>query len=515
MANTTATGLGKVYLVGAGPGDPELITVKGLRCVETADVVVHDRLVDERVLSHARNEAELVDAGKSPGDGRSVQADINALLVARAREGKVVVRLKGGDPFVFGRGGEEAEALADAHTPFEVVPGITSAIAAPAYAGIPLTHRKLASSFTVVTGSTTPDKRGAQIDWNKLANAGDTLVVLMGWESLSSIAQALVRGGRSPSTPAALIQWGSEPYQRTVVGTLSNIGEKASSSSLTPPVVAVIGDVVGLSFRLRWFDNRPLSGKRILVTRNRAQAGALSDLLARAGAQPIEVPTIEIRPPESYDALDAALLGLHRYDWALFASSNAVTAVFGRLRALDRDARAFHAVQVAAVGPSTERELGERGVRADFVPDEFVTESIIEGLRQRGIAGQAVLLPRSEIGRESLPQGLAAIGATVEQVSAYKTVAPEGASERIQEALSKGIDVATFTSSSTVRNLTAMLDGKLDRLEGVTIACVGPITADAAVQAGLNVDVTATQYTLAGLVGALNEYFARKESDHE
>ena len=420
-------------------------------------------------------------------------------------------RLKGGDPFVFGRGGEEASALAEAAVPFEVVPGVTSAVAAPAYAGIPLTHRGVASSFTVVTGSEAPDKRGSAVAWDRLAQATDSLVVLMGWESLASIVEALLRNGMPSETPAALVQWGTEPNQRTVTGDLSNIEERARSAGLGPPVVAVFGEVVRLRDRIRWFDNRPLSGKRVLVTRTRTQAGRLSDLLAQAGAQPIEVPTIEVRPLTSYDELDAALGTMERYDWAVFTSANAVRIVFGRLDAIGLDARVFRGTEVAAIGPGTETGLRERGIVADFVPGEFVSEAVVEGLGQRGIAGYSVLLPRADIGHDFLPRGLAALGASVHEVTAYCTVTPDAAGARLEEALESGIDIATFTSSSTVKNLTALLDGNLDSLKDTTIACIGPITAAAAGEAGLGVDVTATEYTVPGLVDALTAHFSQME----
>ena len=321
----------KVFLVGAGPGDPGLITVKGLRCIASADVVVFDRLVDKRLLDHASPAAELVDAGKVPGEGGAQQPSINELLVTKATEGKVVVRLKGGDPFVFGRGGEEADVLHAANIPFEVVPGVTSAIAVPAYAGIPLTHRTLASSFTVVTGSESPDKSCSSVSWDTVAKLEGTLVVLMGWENLAKIVEALVRHGRPIETPIALVQWGTEPMQKTVVGTLADIVSKSTDGGLAPPVVAVIGEVVNLRDTLRWFERRTLFSKRILVTRTRTQASTLSDLLSQRGAEAIEVPTIEVLSLHDYSELDDVLRGLQQYDWVVFTSTNAVQAVFDRI----------------------------------------------------------------------------------------------------------------------------------------------------------------------------------------
>jgi uroporphyrinogen III methyltransferase/synthase len=505
---------GTVYLVGAGPGDPGLITLKGLRRLEEADVVVYDRLVDERLLARAPKGAEMIDVGKVPGERRNPQADTNRLLVERAGEGKQVVRLKGGDPFIFGRGGEEAEALAEAGIPFEVVPGVTSAIAAPAYAGIPLTHRGFASSFTIVTGSESPDKGDSAIAWDVLAQAEGTLVVLMGWDSLDSIAATLINEGRPAQTPVALIQWGSEPYQRTVTGTLSDIVEKAGAAGLAPPVVAVIGEVVKLRERLRWFDNRPLFGKRVLVTRTRTQAGALSDLLSDKGAHPLEVPTIQIQELEDHTKLDAALGALQTYDWVVFTSANAARAVFDRLGELGRDARAFHSARVAAIGPETAAALRARGIDPDFVPEEFVSESMVDGLKRRGIAGARVLLPGADIRRDTIPRGLAALGATAHEVTAYRTVVPVDSGARISEVLLEGVDAVTFTSSSTVKNLDTLLHGDLSRLGEARIACIGPVTAAAAREKGLSVDIVAREYTVAGLVEALNAYFTEEAHSH-
>ena len=358
MTNQEETGsdnssVGWVALVGAGPGDPELLTIRGRRYLERADVVVYDRLVDRRLLGHAPREAELVDVGKRPGESRDRQSDINALLVQRAQSGKRVVRLKGGDPFIFGRGGEEVAALAEANVPFEVVPGITSAIGAPAYAGIPLTHSGVASSLTIVTGSESPDKEGALVDWDGLAKSEGTLSLLMSWENLPAITQALIDGGRAEDTPTAVVQWGTWPNQETVVGQLVSIADSAKRAGLSNPVVVVVGDVVNLRAVSRWFDNRPLFGKRVLVTRSRTQSADLVDRLERAGAEPVEVPTIEIQPVEDTRDIDSILASLTDFDWVVFTSTNTVEQLFGRLDTLGRDARLFHASRVAAIGTAT------------------------------------------------------------------------------------------------------------------------------------------------------------------
>ena len=510
-----AVSKGKVFLVGAGPGDPGLITVKGLQCIEAADVVVYDRLVDSRLLGRAGPDAELIDVGKVPGEGGSKQADLNSLLVQKAKQGKRVVRLKGGDPFVFGRGGEEADALQQEGVAFEVVPGVTSAIAAPAYAGIPLTHRGVASSFTVVTGTEMPGKGASTVDWGALAKQPGTLVVLMGWENLPAIVEGLMRHGKGPETPIALVRWGTEPYQETVVGTLSDIVDRAADSGLKPPVVAVVGQVVQLREKLRWFDNQPLFGKRILVTRTRSQAGVLSRLLAERGAEAIELPTIEIGPIDDHRELDDAIRNLGRYEWVVFSSANAVRAVFDRLRIIGLDARAFHGARVAAIGSTTADRLAERGIAADFVPEELVSEAMVDGLRRQGLESGRVLLPSADIAREALAEGLSALGATVDEVAVYRTLPADGVEARIHHVLADGVDVATFTSSSTATNLVRLLDGSVDRLSGATIACIGPITATTARELGLKVDIVATEHTIPGLVDALEAHFTGEESSRE
>ena len=498
---------GIVSLVGAGPGDPDLISVKGLRLIRAADAVVYDRLVDSRLLEHAGEAAEMIDVGKIPGKRINRQEDINKLLVELGTAGKRVVRLKGGDPFVFGRGGEEAEALAGAGVQFEIVPGVTSAVAAPAYAGIPLTHRKLASSFTVVTGSEDPTKPESSVDWKSLAKSSDTLAILMGQSNLATIADALVRYGRAPETPVALVQWGTEPYQRTLTGTLSTIAERAVAAGIGAPAVTIVGDVVRMREAIGWFDNGPLFGKRVLVTRTRAQASALSEVLSRKGAQPIELPTIEIQPYEEYTHLDRALKSLHEYDWAIFSSANAVDVVFDRLRTVGLDARAMHGVQIAAIGPATRRRLNEHGISADFVPSTFVAESVVDELKQFGLNGKRVLLPQAEIARDVLRNGLTGLGASVDAIPVYRTVTPANSAERLDKVLSDGIDIATFSSSSTVTNLVELLDGNTSALKGATIACIGPVTAKRAEELSLRVDIIASEHTIAGLIEAVESHF--------
>ncbi len=506
---------GTVSLVGAGPGDPELISVKGLRLIQSADAVVYDRLVDKRLLDHARANAEMYDVGKIPGKRINRQEDINKLLVELGSAGKRVVRLKGGDPFVFGRGGEEAEALANAGLPFEIVPGITSAIAAPAYAGIPITQRRVASSFTVVTGSEDPTKPDTSVDWETLAKSSDTIAVLMGQSNLRVIAAALVDYGRSPETPVALVQWGTEPYQRTLVGTLANIADEAAAAGIGAPAVTVIGDVVKLREAIRWFDSRPLFGKRMLITRTRTQSSALSALLTQRGAIPVELPTIEIQPMEDYAELDDALASAQRYDWAVFSSANAVDIVFDRLPELGIDARALHGVSIAAIGPATRRRLRERGIVADFMPSSFVADVAVDELGALGVEGKRVLLPQAQIARDTLRVGLAEHGADVQSIAVYRTVTPQNTAERLQDILADGIDIATFTSSSTATNLVELMDGNTDALKNATIACIGPITAERAAELGFAIDIVSAEHTIAGLVSAVESHFTEEAGQNE
>ena len=507
---------GRVYLVGAGPGDPGLVTVKALRCLEMAQVVVYDRLLDPSLLQAAPASAELIFVGKERGRQALTQEEINQVLVDRAGAGLVVVRLKGGDPFVFGRGGEEALALAQHGIPFQVVPGVTSPVSVAAYAGIPLTHRGIASTFTVVSGSEDPSKPESSIQWETLgetlARTGGTLVVLMGWAGMEPILGALRRGGMDASTPVALIQWGTWPQQRTVTGCLENIVLRGREAGLEPPIVAVIGEVVRLRDQLRWFDCRPLFGKRVLITRSRTQASSLRTLLDDLGAQTIELPTIQTDALVDFKDLDAALARLGDFGWVIFASTNAVDAVFSRLEHTNnrRDARAFASARIGAIGPATAQALERRGLIADFVPANSVSESVVEELSDRDWTNVPVLLPGADIGRDVLAEGLAHLGAKVERVAAYHTVAPNGIGVLAREILDRGIDVVTFSSSSTVRNLVGALNGEGSPLNSSMIACIGPTTAASARELGLKVDLVAEKHNVEGLVEALVEYFGGK-----
>ena len=518
--------VGKVYLIGAGPGDPGLITVKGREALERADVVVYDRLAHPSLLGYAPPSAERVFAGKARGQQELTQDGINALLVERARAGLAVARLKGGDPFVFGRGGEEALALARCGIPFEVVPGVSSAIAAPAYAGIPVTHRGIATGFTVVSGSEAPDSRlrgndgeggndEGRVRWEELARSlaaqGGTLMTLMGWASIEKILEALQRAGLSADTPVALVQWGTWNRQKTVTGTLATAAAKGQAAGLAAPVVAVVGEVVNLREELAWFDNRPLFGKRVLVTRSRTQASRMCELLEDAGAVAIELPAIAIAPPDDFAPLDEAISRLSSYEWVFFASVNAVDSVFERLDVQGLDARAFGPARVGAIGPATAAALEQRGIRPDFTPSRSVSSAALEELSAYQWDGVSVLLPAADIGRDELADGLSQLSASVERVTAYRTITPPDGAQRARDAFAEGIDIVTFTSSSTVRNLLGLLEqdggpGR-DALSGSLIACIGPVTSATARELGLRVDIEAEEHTVDGLTEALVKYF--------
>lgn len=502
---------GKVYLVGAGPGAEGLITLQGIRCLELAEVVIYDRLVSEKILGYAKAGSELIYVGKGVGERAAEQEDINALLVSRAKEGKVVVRLKGGDPFVLGRGGEEAEALAQAGIPFEVVPGVTAAVAVPAYAGIPVTHRRLASSFAVITGHEDPTKESSHIAWDKLAMGVDTLVFLMGGGNMESICSELVKHGRSPSTLIALIRWGTLPRQETLIGTLSDIAQKAKAASFDPPVVAVIGQVVSLRESLRWFDNRPLFGKRVLVTRSRSQASTLSRLLAQEGAEAIELPTISIETTPNPEAMDKALSRLAEFDWVVFTSVNGVEAFFSRLFLLKKDTRSLRNSRICSIGEATSDCLRKYGIIPDLIPKDFSSQGILDSFSSYRIDEAYFLLPRADLAGQELAAELVKRGARVQQVVAYKTVPAQQGADRAKSILKEGLDIITFTSSSTVRGLVNLVEGNLNLLKESSIACIGPVTATAAEKAGLKVEVVAQKHTIPGLVQALVERYGRRE----
>lgn len=482
--------VGTVYLVGAGPGDPGLLTRAGADVLSRADVIVYDRLADPTLLGLARPDAERIYVGKASSQHTLTQDEINAVLVAQATQGQSVCRLKGGDPFVFGRGGEEAAYLRTHGVPFIVIPGVTSSIAVPAYAGIPVTDRSCASSFAVITGHEEADKPASSLDWAGIAHGANTLVFLMGLANLPTIAEQLIAHGRPASTPAASIQQGTTPRQRVVSGTLADIAQRVQEAGLRSPVITVVGEVVRLRDALAWFDQRPLFGKRILVTRAREQASALSRSLAAAGAVPVEFPVIRVEPVPPAPEL---LARLQRAEWLVFSSANTLPHLLAQLATLGADVRALGAARIAAIGPSTAETLRAHGLRVDFVPDRFVAEAVAEQFPAP--AGMHVAIVRAQEAREALPDLLTARGATVDVLPVYRTVPEEAEPPDLAE-----IDIVTFTSASTVRNFLARYPAGVT---GPMVACIGPVTAETARTLGLRVDVEAEEYTIAGLVAAL------------
>lgn len=502
---------GKVYIVGAGPGDPDLITVRAVECLKQADVVIYDFLAVPKLLQYVREGAEIIYVGKKGGDHTLSQEKINELIAAKAKEGHAVVRLKGGDPFIFGRGGEEAEVLAQAGIPFEIVPGVTSPVAAPAYAGIPLTHRKYTSSVAFITGHEDPTKEHSSIDWSKLATGVGTLVFLMGVKNLPGITERLIAAGRDLKTPVALVRWGTTPQQKTVVGTLDTIVSNVQAAGLKPPAIIVVGEVVKLRESLNWFEKRPLLGKRVVVTRARAQASELVDRLAGLGAECLECPTIKVVPPKDWGPIDAAIDNLGTYDWLVFTSVNGVSFFFERLYKKDKDVRVLKDMRTAAIGPATAKRLRDFGLKSDIVPETYQAESIIEAFKKEPMKNKKVLLPRAKEARPILPEELRKMGAVVDEIAAYETEQELENVDMLIKCLEEGsIHLLTFTSSSTVRNFKALLPPeKFESLiKGVIVASIGPITADTARELGFKVDITAKDYTIDGLCEAILEHYA-------
>jgi uroporphyrinogen III methyltransferase/synthase len=498
-----------VSLVGAGPGDPGLITVAGQARIAAADVIVYDRLVSPELLRGAASGAELLYVGKESGAHSVPQDQIGALLVARARAGKRVVRLKGGDPFVFGRGGEEAEDLAEAGLAFEVIPGVTSAVAVPAYAGIPVTHRSVASSFAVITGHEDDAKEESTIDWSRIAHGADTLVILMGLKALPEITARLISEGRSADTPAASIQSGTTWRQRVVTGTLGTLPQLVQDAGLESPVLTVVGEVVEQRGQLEWFENRPLFGKSVLVTRTRQQSSALVERLRAEGAEPLEFPTIEIvRTPT--DPVEKAVRKLAdgAYDWVIFTSANGVREFFRQIYAAALDARAFVGADIAVIGAETAKALARYGLRPDVIPERFVAESLLEALAEHDIDGARFLIARAQGARDILPASLRAQRAEVDDVPLYISRRPAKPDPEVVRRLEEGsVDIAIFSSSSTVTGCIDMLEGRLDLMKEVYVACIGPITAKTATDAGLRVDLVSEIQTIDGVMEALREQY--------
>lgn len=497
---------GWVYLVGTGPGDPELLTLKGLRAIQQADVIIYDRLANPALLKHARKNVETIFVGKHPDQSAS-QQQIHQLMVQKAKEGKMVVRLKGGDPFVFGRGGEEAEELVKQQIPFEVIPGITSAIAVPAYAGIPVTHRELSSSFAVMTGHSDVLSTLEEVEAYKNA---ETLIFLMGVEHFAELVQKLVEKGWPPKTPIALIRWGTTSRQEVLCGTLQEIVQKKEQHSFSPPAVMVVGEVVKLHDQLDWLTQKKWFGKRILITRSKNQSHELSEKIMALGGEPVEFPLIRMVPPRNDQPFKQALQRLSDFHWVIFTSVNGVQFFWDALQQMNIDIRELANAKLVAVGKKTAKALRERGLQVEAIPKTYQAEALVEHLRPLVRAGEKVLIPRANIARSLLPDQLSQWGCHVEAVDAYDTVVDgENAEQIVDQLKAREIDVITFTSSSTVQYfiqvISKMYEPWTELIQNVKVACIGPITAKTAQKNGLKVDAIAQTYTIEGLVTALEK----------
>lgn len=502
-------GNGKVYLVGAGPGDPGLLTLKGQQALVVADVVIYDYLANPLLLGHAPEGAEKLYVGKVRGNHSLPQEEINALLAEKAQAGLQVVRLKGGDPYIFGRGGEEAAYLKKRGIPFEVVPGVTAGFAAAAYAGIPLTHRDVTTSLALLTGHERPERKLSSLDWEKLATGLGTLIFYMGMANLKNISEQLIKHGRSPQTPVAVVQWATLPRQKTLIGSLQAIAADVAREGVTPPAVIIIGEVVNYRNELRWYDNLPLFGKRFLITRPRAQAEAFVRLLQQQGAETICLPTIEIAPPDDLQPLDEAVQNLSSFDSLILTSVNGVDAFFDRLAKNQLDVRSLAGIQLIAVGPKTAEAIEKRGLRPDLIPARYQAEGLVEELLAQGVQGKKFLYPRAKVVRPVLIEGLRDAGAEVVAPVAYQNVRPTGKEEMIRHLLAEGeLDAICFSSSSTFDNLIAMFGEELQGLQGrAEFFSIGPITSDTIRKHGFEVALEPEKSTLDDLVAAMIEYY--------
>ncbi|MGI6776957.1 MAG: uroporphyrinogen-III C-methyltransferase [Acetivibrionales bacterium] len=498
---------GKVYIMGVGPGDYKLITLKALECLQKSDVIVYDRLISSRILDYAKKDAELVYVGKMPDCHTVQQESINRILVEKALEGKTVARVKGGDPFVFGRGGEEAETLYKNGIEFEIIPGVTAAVAVPAYAGIPVTHRDFCSSLHIITGHERPYKNQSSLDYEVLARLKGTLVFLMGVKNLEIICNNLVKYGKDGSVPAAVIERGTTGAQKVVIGTLDSIAGKVREAGIGSPAVMVIGEVVNMGEKLKWFPAGKLAGKKIVVTRAREQASVLVKRIEELGGQAVELPAIRIEEPDNYTRFDEVLGCLQSFQWVVFTSVNGVKSFFGRMRFRSIDIRNLAGLKICAVGEPTKEELNRMGITVDFVPEKYTTDCLLEGLQKLVEPGQRVLLARADIANPMLAEGLKKNGIGVEDIVVYKTVPDFSNREEAIELLNKGeVDIITFTSSSTARNfLSTVGEDRIKSLSGVKVVCIGPVTAKTAEELGIEVTAVADVYTIDGLVEKMVE----------
>jgi uroporphyrinogen III methyltransferase/synthase len=501
---------GRVYLVGAGPGDIGLLTVKGLKYLQSSDVIIYDFHLNAQILNYARKDAEFIYAGKRGGHHEMEQEEINSFLVRRAREGRTVCRLKGGDPFVFGRGGEEAEVLAEEGIDFEIVPGISSAYSVPAYAGVPLTHRGYASSFVVVSGNEASSKKESTINWSALAGHSGSIIFLMAISNIEAVSEKLIQNGKSPDTPVAVIRWGTRADQRTLVSTLRNISDVIKNGEIKPPAVVVVGDTVRLREKLNWFEKKPLFGQRILVTREHSEG---FEMLEELGAEVIVFPTIRVVPPDSWNELDDALSRIDTYDWIVFTSSNAVKFFFERFLALDRDIRDLHGIKVCAIGVKTASEVRNLGLNVDLIPESSRAEGLINAFGgTENVGNLRILLPRAAVARELFPEKVRELGGTIDVPTAYRTVKPESHAKMLQRFLKEGrITIATFTSGSTFQNFREILGKESeDLLRDVIIAALGPVTARIIEKSGHSVHIMPEVATMEAMADEIINYVTQE-----
>lgn len=518
---------GKVYIVGAGPGDISLLTVKGLKCLKKAEVVVYDFHLNAQVLNYISHDAEFIYAGKRGGQHTMTQDEINKTLVEKAKEGKVICRLKGGDPFVFGRGGEEAETLARENIEFEIVPGVSSAIAAPAYAGIPLTHRLYSSSLAIVPGYEDPSKEESSIDWSRLATGVGTIVFLMTVKNIAQVCRKLIDNGRDPETPVAVVRWGTRADQTTLVGDLKTIPNLIKENDIRPPAVMVVGEVVKLREVLNWYEKKPLFGQRILITREHSGG---YEPLEELGAEVIEFQTIEIVPPEDWTELDNAIAKIDSYNWLILTSANGVKFFFRRLFEKEKDIRDLKGIKICAVGSKTAAAINKFGINVDLIPEEFNAEGLIKAIVQKcesaeektsalprfrasALSGVRFLLPRAEVAREILPEKIKELGGEIDVVTAYRAVKPETHGKRIKRFLKEGkITIATFTSAATFNNFMEIAGEDADALlKDVAIAVIGPVTAKAIEKAGLKVSIMPEEATVEAMMNEIINWAKNKQ----
>ncbi|MBF0542163.1 MAG: uroporphyrinogen-III C-methyltransferase [Nitrospirae bacterium] len=506
---------GKVYLIGAGPGDIGLFTIKGVKCLKKADVVVYDFHINSQILNYLDRKAEFIYAGKRGGRHAMTQDEINSVIVEKAKEGKVVCRLKGGDPFVFGRGGEEAEVLFHAGIDFEIVPGVSSAVSAPAYAGIPLTHRKCSSSFAVITGNEDVTKKESTLNWDGFANNFDTLVFLMGVKNIDFIAKKLIEHGRPPNTPVAVIRWGTRPDQITVVGELSDISDKIKEINIAPPAVMVIGETVKLRDTLKWYEKKPLFGHRILITRRMSEE---YEKLVELGAEIFECPTVQAVAPEDYNELDKAIKDMSSYDWLIFTSVNGVKFFIDRIIEANFDIRDLKGVKICTIGKKTAETVRKYGLKVDITPKKFNAEGLVELFREKytagdGLKGVRFLLPRADIARDLFPQQVRDLGGEIDTITTYRSINPILHNKRLKRFIHEGkITVATFTSAATFDNLIDIIgENSQEFLRSLKIAAIGPVTKKAIEKAGLKIDIMPETATIEAMVDAIiDEILAKK-----